>query len=1026
MLSSCNGNGSIEITSVSSRIASGIRITTPDSTKLLVGQSLTLEVNTLNGEEVSDLVVFKSLNENIATYNEEGLITALSSGTVKVTITSLLNSNSVDTITVIVEQNGDSTSQMRLVEIITRADSIFVNDTVQLSSVIIPINNNSISLNWMSSDTSIVLVDNNGLMIGVRAGTVQIIAAFLEGDYSDTVTLKVVPKIPLPPVNISAIGIIINNKPTGSDLNKTYGNTLSLSAAIIPLGTSLNVIWSSDPAGQVDSNGSVRFTAIGEVEIIASTSDQSHSDKVFYNVSGELATGISINNKPTGIDLNKVYGDAITLTSTIRPIGTGLNVIWSSEPAGQVDLNGSVDFTVVGEVKIIASVSDGSYSDTVVYDVLGLPATGISIGDKPTGSDLNKSYGDTATLTSTISPLGTGLYVIWSSDPSGQVIGNGVVRFTATGEVIIIASASDGSYSDSIRFMVQDLATGISIVNTGGRRRTFGDTVSLSVVVGSTGSSLDVIWSSNPAGQVDSNGIAHFTISGEVIIMAETLDNAYSVGATFTVREPLVVVVATGIVINNKPEGNGLIKTIGNRVNLSATINPLGTGLGISWSSEPPGQVNQNGVVRFDTTGSVVIVAEVEDGSYSDEVIFTVDSLSGIFINNKPRGNGLKKHIGDTVLLTATIEPLGTGLDIVWSSEPEGYVDNNGLVRFDTTGRIKVIAKTSDGNSSVSVTFIVTPATGIVIDNKPTGSDLIRMTGSTFDLSATIMPLGTGLGIVWRSVPSGYVDSNGLVRFDTTGQIKVIAKASDGSYSSSVKFKSTLATGIVIDDRPTGDDLTKIIGDSVRLSTTISPLGTGLEVLWSSEPEGYVNSSGLVLFDSIGRITIKAKTSDKVYSTEIEFIVQDYISTGISIVNNGIDVEKSVGDSVNLSAIISPSGSGLSVLWSSEPFGLVDSNGFVRFDLAGEITITARTSDGGYSAQVVFTVTDGDNSRVTICHRTSSRNNPYVVLVVNASAIDGDRGHASHVADDKNENGDIIPITDLNGDGTIDVDDCLE
>ncbi len=62
---------------------------------------------------------------------------------------------------------------------------------------------------------------------------------------------------------------------------------------------------------------------------------------------------------------------------------------------------------------------------------------------------------------------------------------------------------------------------------------------------------------------------------------------------------------------------------------------------------------------------------------------------------------------------------------------------------------------------------------------------------------------------------------------------------------------------------------------------------------------------------------------------------------------------------------------------------------------------------------------EGPN-KVTICHCTSSSNNPYVVIKVPQSAIDGygDNDHSLHDCD-------IIPITDRNNDGKIDKEDCL-
>ena len=63
---------------------------------------------------------------------------------------------------------------------------------------------------------------------------------------------------------------------------------------------------------------------------------------------------------------------------------------------------------------------------------------------------------------------------------------------------------------------------------------------------------------------------------------------------------------------------------------------------------------------------------------------------------------------------------------------------------------------------------------------------------------------------------------------------------------------------------------------------------------------------------------------------------------------------------------------------------------------------------------------------VKICHRTDSDSNPYVFIEVSQDAVDGEgeNDHTHHVVDEHHDRADIIHITDRNGDGHIDDDDC--
>lgn len=81
------------------------------------------------------------------------------------------------------------------------------------------------------------------------------------------------------------------------------------------------------------------------------------------------------------------------------------------------------------------------------------------------------------------------------------------------------------------------------------------------------------------------------------------------------------------------------------------------------------------------------------------------------------------------------------------------------------------------------------------------------------------------------------------------------------------------------------------------------------------------------------------------------------------------------------------------------------------------------------TATVSILIVDPDvnQEKVTICHRTESASNPYVVIDVPPDSIDGEgvNDHTLHIADADHLYGDIIPITDVNGDGSIDTADCV-
>jgi hypothetical protein len=110
------------------------------------------------------------------------------------------------------------------------------------------------------------------------------------------------------------------------------------------------------------------------------------------------------------------------------------------------------------------------------------------------------------------------------------------------------------------------------------------------------------------------------------------------------------------------------------------------------------------------------------------------------------------------------------------------------------------------------------------------------------------------------------------------------------------------------------------------------------------------------------------------------------------------------------------------------PFSDQDQEG--GFTLTGNVKLSWGTQTEDVPSFELYAMNTHElypnDEKVTICHRTNSGQNPYVVIDVPQSAVDGqgNNDHSHHVADQTHPYGDIIPITDLNGDGGITVADC--
>ena len=182
-------------------------------------------------------------------------------------------------------------------------------------------------------------------------------------------------------------------------------------------------------------------------------SGRGNSFEVIYEWTGE-APVLTINQQ----ELTLTEGETATLLASITPADYPAEIEWKSSDNGvaEVDGNGRITATAPGVAEIIASASDGSCADTCIVTVEKKeePITPTLTIDQ---QELTLTEGDTATLSAYITPADYPAQIEWkSSDNSvAEVDGNGCITAIAPGVAEIIASASDGSCTDTCRVTVE-------------------------------------------------------------------------------------------------------------------------------------------------------------------------------------------------------------------------------------------------------------------------------------------------------------------------------------------------------------------------------------------------------------------------------------------------------------------------------------------------------------------------------------------------------------------------------------------
>ena len=348
--------------------------------------------------------------------------------------------------------------------------SLEYNKSIKLTAFISPQNATNKKVEWVSSNPSLVTVDNNGNVKAVsnKDATATITVKTSDGKHSASAKVNVI-KVEN---EIKATGIKLDK----NSITLKYGTNTKLVATITPNNvTNKKVTWSSSNTNlvTVDNNGNI--SAIGNssstVTITAKTSDGKYSASAKVSV-------IKVENeiKAAGIKLDKnsitlKYGTNTKLVATITPNNvTNKNVTWSSSNANLVTVDNNGNVKAVGNkdgtATITVKTSNGKTAKCTVK-VTAIKVTGVKL-DK---TSVTLEYGKTTRLTATVSPSNAGnKKVTWTSSNTSlvKVDNNGNIKAVGNknGSATITVKTNDGAYTAKCTVKVTALIVKVSNLKT--------------------------------------------------------------------------------------------------------------------------------------------------------------------------------------------------------------------------------------------------------------------------------------------------------------------------------------------------------------------------------------------------------------------------------------------------------------------------------------------------------------------------------------------------------------------------------
>lgn len=203
-----------------------------ESIELLKGQTDTL-ITTFNPEDTTFLgkANFKSSDESVITVNEDGKLTAIKEGKATITATVKDGENEFSAICEVTVKE----IPLNTITIDKKDFELNVSETEKLNVIFEPENTtDDKTIEWSSSDESIVSVDNEGVVTAKAEGTAIITAKVGEKEAQITITAKIIPIKALSlegTSTVANIGDIIDIKLTVNPTNATYADRIKYTSS---------------------------------------------------------------------------------------------------------------------------------------------------------------------------------------------------------------------------------------------------------------------------------------------------------------------------------------------------------------------------------------------------------------------------------------------------------------------------------------------------------------------------------------------------------------------------------------------------------------------------------------------------------------------------------------------------------------------------------------------------------------------------------------------------------------------------
>lgn len=407
-----------------------IKVSTTEVTLVVNGeQQIVAEVLP---EKANQKLTWKSINSNIATVSEDGLIKGIEVGSTEIIARAVNGINKVINVTVQADY-----IEVEKMSIAAKDFTLNIGSSKKIGVSITPSNATNQKIIWNSSDSNIATIDQNGRITGVSEGRTSITAQTVDEEITSTIT-----------VTVKKVANFVNETDLQISSNKVVidvGGTSYIKTTISPSNaTNKKVTWKSNNINVATvKDGMITGKSAGMTTIVVTTNNKGISRTI--NVEVKNVEVKSINLSESNISIGK--GGEISLYATLSPSNaTNKTIRWTSSnnSVASVNNNGFIETKSIGTATITATTNNNIKATckiTVTNE--SIPVNTINLSN----SKIIVKVNGNGSLTPVITPsTATNQRVTWSINNTNiaTVNSDGTIIGKKEGIAIITAKTNNG------------------------------------------------------------------------------------------------------------------------------------------------------------------------------------------------------------------------------------------------------------------------------------------------------------------------------------------------------------------------------------------------------------------------------------------------------------------------------------------------------------------------------------------------------------------------------------------------------